>query len=126
MTLTPTSDASGTGDYIGEVAATSEATLEPRLVGKISQQFFVPGYQRGYRWGHDEVTRLLNDIWESRNRSYYLQPVVVKAHPHGDWELVDGQQRLTTFFLVLCALRHFFQGENQAITIGGLTNIFNI
>ena len=82
------------------MAVTAEATLEPRLVGKISEQFFVPGYQRGYRWGHDEVTRLLNDIWESRNQSYYLQPVVVKAQPGGAWELVDGQQRLTTLFLI--------------------------
>ena len=100
MTSTPPNGSSETRNYLGDMAATGEATLEPRLVGKISQQFFVPGYQRGYRWGHDEVSRLLNDIWESRNQSYYLQPVVVKAHPHGDWELVDGQQRLTTLFLI--------------------------
>src|SRR3954447_9005794 len=100
MTPAPPNHPSRTDNYIGDVAETGVATLEPRLVGKISQQFFVPGYQRGYRWGHDEVSRLLNDIWESRNQSYYLQPVVVKAHPSGDWELVDGQQRLTTLFLI--------------------------
>lgn len=76
-----------------------EALLEPRLVGDVAGDFFVPAYQRGYRWGPDEVVRLLNDIWESRDKPYYLQPVVVKRH--GDeWELVDGQQRLTTLFLI--------------------------
>ena len=61
--------------------------------------FYVPAYQRGYRWGEVEVRRLLDDIWESRDKPYYLQPVVVKRH--GDeWELVDGQQRLTTLFLI--------------------------
>jgi hypothetical protein len=61
--------------------------------------FYVPAYQRGYRWGEAEVRRLLEDIWESRDRPYYLQPGVVKRY--GDeWELVDGQQRLTTLFLI--------------------------
>ena len=80
-------------------ASTGDAYLEPRLVGDISGRFFVPAYQRGYRWGEVEVRRLLDDIWESRDKPYYLQPVVVKRH--GDeWELVDGQQRLTTLFLI--------------------------
>ena len=76
-----------------------DAYLEPRLVGDISGRFYVPAYQRGYRWGEVEVRRLLDDIWESRDKPYYLQPVVVKRH--GDeWELVDGQQWLTTLFLI--------------------------
>ena len=84
-------------------ASASEALLEPMLVGdiaKVADRFFVPAYQRGYRWGEAEVRRLLDDIWESRDRAYYLQPVVVK--PHGqEWEVVDGQQRLTTLFLIM-------------------------
>jgi hypothetical protein len=80
-------------------ASAGDAYLEPRLVGDISGSFYVPAYQRGYRWGEVEVRRLLEDIWESRDKPYYLQPVVVKRH--GDeWELVDGQQRLTTLFLI--------------------------
>jgi hypothetical protein len=85
--------------------ATREAHLEPALVGDITGQFYVPAYQRGYRWGEDEVKKLLDDIWESRGKSYYLQPVVVKKY--GDeWELVDGQQRLTTLFLILQYMKH--------------------
>ncbi len=69
------------------------------LVGDVSGRFFVPGYQRGYRWGIDEVTRLLDDI-KQRDGNYYLQPVVVKRDGQR-WELIDGQQRLTTLFLIL-------------------------
>ncbi|MEU4557478.1 DUF262 domain-containing protein [Actinoplanes sp. NPDC023936] len=80
-------------------ASSGDALLEPKLVGDISGRFYVPAYQRGYRWGEMEVGRLLSDIWESLDQPYYLQPVVVKRH--GDeWELVDGQQRLTTLYLI--------------------------
>lgn len=83
--------------------AAVEALLEPKLVGKVSGRFYVRAYQRGYRWGRDEVRKLLDDIWESRDRTYYLQPIVVKRLANDadhDWELVDGQQRLTTLFLI--------------------------
>ena len=78
-----------------------EALLEPRPVGNLAGAFFVPAYQRGYRWGAWEVSRLLEDVLESGGEPYYLQPVVVKSLPDGRWELVDGQQRLTTLYLIL-------------------------
>ena len=73
----------------------SVALLEPRLVGDITGSFLVRDYQRGYRWGADEVRRLLDDIRDAGSHDYYLQPVVVKKLGDGQWELVDGQQRLT-------------------------------
>ena len=77
------------------------ALLEPRLVGDIQDAFFVPAYQRGYRWGTVEVGRLLDDVHASGGEPYFLQPVVVKSRADGKWELVDGQQRLTTLYLIL-------------------------
>jgi hypothetical protein len=47
-----------------------------------------------------EVERLLNDIWESNGSPYSLQPIVVKKKAEAVWELVDGQQRLTTLYLI--------------------------
>jgi len=79
----------------------SAAVLEPRLVGDVEGQFFVRDYQRGYRWGHHEVRQLLDDIKDAGGRDYYLQPVVVKRLKDDRLELVDGQQRLTTLYLVL-------------------------
>lgn len=84
----------------------SGCTLDRKTIGSLSGQFFVPAYQRGYRWGTEDVRRLLDDIWESRGRVYNLQPVVVKLHSDGgseeqnEWELIDGQQRLTTLYLI--------------------------
>lgn len=83
------------------------ATLEPRTVGSIHGKFFIPAYQRGYRWGEQEVRLLLNDITEAGGGDYYLQPVVVKDLEGDRWELVDGQQRLTTLYLILRAIRRY-------------------
>jgi len=69
----------------------------------------VPSYQRGYRWTPDQVNELLNDVDEFLAQPvngpvpsfYCLQPIVVRVRPDGKCEVVDGQQRLTTIFLIL-------------------------
>ncbi len=76
-----------------------EIKLETKLVGSIEGKFYVPSYQRGYRWGKDEVTRLLNDVYSNGSESYCLQPVVVRRNGEV-FELIDGQQRLTTIYLI--------------------------
>ena len=82
------------------VVATNVGALRLRPVGELDGVFRVPAYQRGYRWGDDEVNRLLDDLWEARKRVYCLQPVVVRRDDDGRWELIDGQQRLTTLYLL--------------------------
>lgn len=78
----------------------TEIILDTKLVGNVQGVFYVPSYQRGYRWGKEEVTRLLEDIYTNGNKTYCLQPVVVRKD--GDrYELIDGQQRLTTLFILL-------------------------
>lgn len=76
--------------------------------------YIIPSYQRGYRWGKDEVEALLDDVYnflddpKNHASSYWLQPIVVRAI-EGKWEVVDGQQRLTTIFLILkfLGLKHY-------------------
>src|SRR5690554_6003028 len=92
--------------------------------------FFIPSYQRGYRWTEQQVTDLLNDVWEFINKPnkkddewYCLQPVVViksdddtkhKNNLIGDWhDVIDGQQRLTTTFLILKNLERFVESERK-------------
>ena len=78
----------------------------------LGEKFYIPNYQRGYRWTKFEVGKLVDDLYryfqeESRNneKSYYcLQPLVVKKRDDGSWELIDGQQRMTTVFLLLKCL----------------------
>lgn len=79
--------------------AGSEIILDTKLVGSITGDFYIPSYQRGYRWGEDEVTRLLDDVYNNGTNNYCLQPIVVRRT--GDrFELIDGQQRLTTLYLI--------------------------
>lgn len=73
--------------------------LETKLVGSVQGKFFIPSFQRGYRWGQDEVIRLLDDVYSNGTRNYCLQPIVVRRK-EDYFELIDGQQRLTTLFLV--------------------------
>ena len=87
--------------------------------------FIIPSYQRGYRWDSEQVNKLLNDLNEYKKASnsivgdfYCLQPIIVKAlteeqvkermgaayncDPNVDYyEIVDGQQRLTTIYILL-------------------------
>ena len=71
----------------------------------------MPSYQRGYRWDESDVKRLLNDIWTSKSKDseYNLQPIVVKPskqEAEEEWELIDGQQRLTTLYLIFRYLKN--------------------
>ena len=78
-----------------------QALLTDKLVNDIEGAFYVPSYQRGYRWEKEHITMLLNDIWENGDKNYCLQPVVVKKLEENKYELIDGQQRTTTLFLIL-------------------------
>lgn len=64
------------------------------------RHFLIPSYQRGYKWRPRDVEYLLNDLLEYKDeKPYYMQPLVV-AEKGGKHIVVDGQQRLTTFFLI--------------------------
>ncbi len=75
------------------------------------ESFFIPSYQRGYRWTEQQVKELLQDIWDfaqdvesNKNSGFYcLQPIVIKKSKEVDftWDVIDGQQRLTTIYILL-------------------------
>lgn len=86
------------------------------------ERFYVPKYQRGYRWRETQVTNLLNDIDSftpgGNGRGWYcLQPLVVKRGTDTEgWRLVDGQQRLTTIKLILTWLnRQYVEARRKQI-----------
>lgn len=81
---------------------------EPKIIKDLKDKtFYIPAYQRGYRWTPQEVGDLLDDINEfdvgnaASPRNYCLQPLIVKNRDDGSFEVVDGQQRLTTIFIFL-------------------------
>ena len=73
---------------------------------KEGEKFYIPSYQRGYKWGKNEIEALLDDLWQykpGKNDEFYcLQPIVVRWDgEHKHWRVIDGQQRLTTIFIIL-------------------------
>ena len=111
-----------------------------KTIGELSGlSFFIPNYQRGYRWTCQQVMDLLNDINEfdaSKDGFYCLQPLVVRLRNEkdivtkihetnklseireilnksvGKWEVIDGQQRLTTIYIILRCL-----GSNEPYSL---------
>ncbi|ENU33067.1 hypothetical protein F989_01943 [Acinetobacter parvus NIPH 1103] len=91
-----------------------ENSLELKRIEELTNKhFFVDSYQRGYKWKPQQVKALLDDIDEFKIEKssdfYCLQPVVVKRTKLQDdvqyyWELIDGQQRMTTIFIILSYL----------------------
>lgn len=82
----------------------------------LGEKYFIPSYQRGYRWSEIQVSELLDDIWEfsqqkagSESAFYCLQPIVVAQDEDDErWQVVDGQQRLTTLYIIL----HYLEKEH--------------
>ena len=121
----------------------SKIELKP-IKDLLGMNFFIPDYQRGYRWEKQQTEDLLEDIWsfaskenKAQSEIYCIQPLVVQAKKEeiidkikkevnanqpslekikrmlkGSWNVVDGQQRLTTIFLILKYL-----GEKNTYTI---------
>jgi uncharacterized protein with ParB-like and HNH nuclease domain len=101
-----------------------ENILELKTINELQEcKFFIPSYQRGYRWSMKEVNDLLNDVSEFRPRQvgdtdekswYCLQPIVVKKLPNEQYEVIDGQQRLTSIYLILHYLNQIYTIENRS------------
>lgn len=98
-----------------------ENILQLRSIDSLlKEDFFIPDYQRGYRWTETEVSYLLNDIWKfwgdnqnaSKEAFYCLQPIAVAPGENG-WVVVDGQQRLTTIHLILTFLEPVLMGRER-------------
>lgn len=89
------------------------------IVALLDMKFNIPTYQRGYRWTETQINDLLNDIQNfidsfdedyrmGKQDFYSLQPIVVKWNQEkGRWNLIDGQQRMTSIFLVIKYLACF-------------------
>lgn len=87
-----------------------ENILKLKTINELNEySFFIPSYQRGYKWTTKEVKDLLNDINEFKQKEikdsdektwYCLQPIIVRQK-NNEYEVIDGQQRLTTIYLIL-------------------------
>ena len=80
--------------------------------------FVIPEYQRPYSWGDDEIYTLFDDLWnfsiergkEDSAKSYFLG-CVVSYHENSERQIIDGQQRITSLFLLLRAIFAMLESE---------------
>ncbi|MBP5576058.1 MAG: DUF262 domain-containing protein [Treponema sp.] len=67
-------------------------------------KYIVPLYQRNYAWRKEEIEQLLQDVYEAYKKNpsgnYFIGSLVVLKRQNGDFEVIDGQQRLTTLSLI--------------------------
>lgn len=93
---------------------TPELLTVRELFGQRGVHYEIPIYQRNYAWGKEQIDQLLNDIWNASTSNagdYFLGNLIVapKAQENGDdattYEVVDGQQRLTTLYMLLHRLQ---------------------
>lgn len=75
--------------------------------------YVVPDYQREYIWEERQVSQLLSDVFDefdnNHNKEYFIGSTVVFKDNNGCYELIDGQQRMTTFFLIICAFKKIYK-----------------
>jgi len=78
--------------------------------------YVVPDYQREYVWEERQVNQLLSDVFDefdnNHNKEYFIGSTVVFKDNNGSYELIDGQQRTTTLFLIICALKSVYKEWN--------------
>ena len=82
-------------------------TISDLFNDKNKCNYIIPIYQRNYAWGDDEISSLLQDIKNAcernkeQDKNYYIGSLVVYCRDNGDFEVIDGQQRLTTLTLIM-------------------------
>lgn len=71
--------------------------------------FIIPRFQRPYSWEQDQVNQFWSDILDNISESYFIGSMVVYKVGRSSVAVVDGQQRLTTITILLCAIREGFK-----------------
>lgn len=82
--------------------------------------YVVPDYQREYVWEEEQVEQLLMDLldaYSSDNKKAYFLGTIVTFNSGNQYELIDGQQRLTTFFILLCAIKKIYQKNAEQTSV---------
>ena len=103
-------------DVLSDILTLNCNIIKPQTVSELldGRYFFIPSYQRGYRWSKKQIYDLCNDLLEfvlkpnKREGSFYsLQPLIVHKGKfdidgalRDAYEVIDGQQRLTTIFIL--------------------------
>jgi uncharacterized protein with ParB-like and HNH nuclease domain len=84
--------------------------VENLLAGRF---FSIPRFQRPYSWDDENIQDLWDDVMAAKGEDYFIGSMVVYREGKQEFSVVDGQQRLTTITLLLCAIRDAFAGLDE-------------
>jgi hypothetical protein len=95
---------------------------QPKVEDLFKSFYAIPKFQREYVWKEEQVTALLEDVFEAlfdesgapMDSEYFIGSLVVYPDDEGVFQLIDGQQRTTSLFLILCALRDGWRDAENA------------
>ncbi len=98
--------------YMSTTIEVNKQTVEVLLGSGKTKPFVIPEYQRPYAWTEEQIEILFEDLWDftatiggtEREGSYFLGSVVSYENENGEQEIIDGQQRITSLFLLLRAI----------------------
>ena len=76
-----------------------------------NDRYIIPLYQRAYSWSDKEIEQLIDDLLGFVGDQYYLGSLIVYKRTNG-YEIIDGQQRLTTLYILFDVLKHFFSSND--------------
>ena len=82
-----------------------EMSIHELFISEEKSTYEIPIYQRNYAWERDEISALIHDVEDSLGKNtYYIGTLVTYDRNDRVFEVIDGQQRLTTIFIILKAL----------------------
>ena len=77
-------------------------------------KFIIPVYQRSYDWKKNDIDTFIDNIFNCDNKKYHLGVIVLKNTKNG-YEIIDGQQRLTTLYIIFKTLNVNIRGDLKYI-----------
>jgi len=90
-----------------------------KIFGDADSYYQIPEYQRPYSWEDEQIEQLWDDLYsamESDDESYFLGPMILIGPKKDDYfEVVDGQQRLTTLTILFCVLRDLYGSDLEKL-----------
>ncbi|MBO9690302.1 DUF262 domain-containing HNH endonuclease family protein [Chryseobacterium sp.] len=88
-------------------------TINRKTLSDFSHELFViPAYQRPFNWGYDEITKLLYDLKENQKENLYFIGNIIVISNNGKFDLVDGQQRFTTLWMITLYLSKMYNNHD--------------
>lgn len=89
-----------------------------QIFGDTDSYYQIPDYQRPYSWETKQVEELWDDIYsamEKGEQTYFLGATILTETGEGHYDVVDGQQRLTTLMILFCVLRDLNLANNNVV-----------